>query len=249
MIPLSQKNKIKNKIIDKFKNTFENNSIESLKKSKKSDNTIVTEIDIFISNLIKEELYENSNFSFFSEEDHGDLNHPSIILDPIDGTRELAKGFPECALSLAFMKDSKISESWGWIFNPFTGFDISSDNQFFVSPNYKGDPLVGFVSRSEWEGGLFKNDEKLGPIRVIPRGSIAFKLGLLASGACDIVLTKKPKNIWDIAAGTILCNKRGYDLFQKGKKVSFLDQARFEGPLYWCREEYSSKINNFFNFQ
>ncbi|MDC0255479.1 hypothetical protein OAK75_11325 [Bacteriovoracales bacterium] len=249
MISPIQKNKIKKSIIDKFNKIFQNNSIDLLKKSKKSDNTIVTEIDIFVSNLIKEELHKSSKFSFFSEEDHGELKYPSIILDPIDGTRELAKGLPECALSLAFMEDPSVSKGWGWIFNPFTGFDISSDNEFFISPNYKSEPLVGFVSRSEWEGGLFNNDESVSSIRFIPRGSIAFKLGLLACGACDFVLTKKPKNIWDIAAGTILCEKKGHYLFHKGKKVSLLDKSRFDGPLYWCREEHSSKIKDFFNFQ
>ena len=49
MISPIQKNKIKKSIIDKFNKTFQNNSTDLLKKSKKSDNTIVTEIDIFVS--------------------------------------------------------------------------------------------------------------------------------------------------------------------------------------------------------
>ena len=52
MISPIQKSKIKKSIIDKFNKVFQNNSTDLLKKSKKSDNTIVTEIDIFVSNLI-----------------------------------------------------------------------------------------------------------------------------------------------------------------------------------------------------
>lgn len=66
----------------------------------------MTEIDHFVSEIIKEELsaHQNySNYQYFSEEDFHELRFPCAVVDPIDGTRELSVGRPECAVSLALM--------------------------------------------------------------------------------------------------------------------------------------------------
>jgi myo-inositol-1(or 4)-monophosphatase len=249
MISLDKKNKIKKDILGKFRDVFNKKNVDSLKKRRKEDNTIVTEIDIFISNIIKSELSDLSEFCFFSEEDYETLSFPSIILDPIDGTKELVQGYPECCLSLAIMEENNLDKGWGWIFNPFTGFEISTDDDFFGALNFNKDPLVGFVSRSEWSKGLFNKEKERTSMSLIPRGSIAYKLGLLASGACDFVVTKKPKNIWDVAAGSILCQKRGFNFYQNGIEISSFSETRLEGPLYWCRKENSLRIQEYFNFQ
>ena len=214
----------------------------------KSDESIVTEIDLFVSNLLKEKLQKHpkyKDYNFFSEEDFEKLKFPSAILDPIDGTRELAKGRAECAVSLALMKSPELSDSgnYGWLYNPFSGFNLDSSTPFVASNNKSNQKILGMVSRSEFEKGYFKDFLNIDPrIELTPRGSIAFKLGLLASGGCDFVLSLSPKNIWDIAAGTILCVQRGIKLYQNGDEITSLDKVHVKGVLLWAPEELANDL-------
>ncbi len=203
----------------------------------KSDNTLVTKIDQEISNFCKQHP-RSAGYSFYSEEEHSQLAFPAVVVDPIDGTKELVALRGECAVSVAWMPSSQLSSGYGLIFNPFTGFTISSDDQ----PCWKDTPnsgvLLGLVSRTEWESELFKNSS----LNLQPRGSIAFKLGLLSAGACDYVVSKKPKNIWDIAAGTILAHQRGYEFWSAGAKITRLESEVYHPPLLWAKPEVATSL-------
>lgn len=214
----------------------------------KQDNTIVTEIDLFVSTLLKEKLKNHSeykNYNFFSEEEFDQLIFPGAILDPIDGTRELVKGRAECAVSLALMKSPILSDpsNYGWLYNPFSGFSLDSDTPFVKSNNKSTQRILGMVSRLEFEKGYFKDFINIDPkVEITPRGSIAFKLGLLASGGCDFVLSLSPKNIWDIAAGSVLCTQRGIKMYQNGVEITSLDQIHMKGILLWATEDLAHEL-------
>jgi myo-inositol-1(or 4)-monophosphatase len=223
--------------------------------SLKADNTIVSEIDLFVSDFLKAKLNNHpsyKNFTFFSEEDYDQLIFPCAILDPIDGTREFVKGRAECAVSLALMNTALIKDpaNYAWLYNPFSGFSLDSLMPFVPSNNKSAQKILGMVSRSEFEKGYFDEIINIDPkIDITPRGSIAFKLGLLASGGCDFVLSLSPKNIWDIAAGTILCSQRGMNLYQNGKKISSLDEILVNGILLWTTEELAITLLNKFDIE
>lgn len=227
---------------------FGSQASKDLEINMKTDNTVVTEIDLYVSNLLKEKLNNHSTFqsySFFSEEDFGELTFPCAILDPIDGTRELIKGRAECAVSLALMHSPELSDpaNFGWLYNPFSGFSLDSDVPFVSSNNKSTQKILGMVSRSEFEKGYFKDFVGIDPkIEITPRGSIAFKLGLLASGGCDFVLSLSPKNIWDIAAGSVLCAQRGMKMYQNGVEITRLDQVHVKGILLWAPESLASEL-------
>lgn len=214
----------------------------------KADNTIVTEIDLFVSTLLKEKLNshpEYKNYNFFSEEEFDKLIFPSAILDPIDGTRELVKGRAECAVSLALMQTPSLADpsNYGWLYNPFSGFSLDSDTPFVASNNKSTQRILGMVSRLEFEKGYFKDFINIDPkIEITPRGSIAFKLGLLASGGCDFALSLSPKNIWDIAAGSVLCAQRGIKMYQNGVEITSLDQVHMKGILMWAPETLAQEL-------
>ena len=230
---------IKSEVLEIVKKRVNGSSLqESLGISKKSDLSIVTLVDKEVSDLVHNrlrKLIHDKGYHFFSEEDQKSFGFPSIILDPIDGTRELAQGLGECVVSLAIMDTS--SNGFAWIFNPFTGFEISSSSSFIPPVIYNTQNLFGYVSKGDMKKGLLDHLLDVKGIKVASRGSIAFKLGLLASGACDFVYSKTPKNVWDIAAGTILCWERGYKLYQGDMEVDTLDKTRVDGELIWCREE------------
>lgn len=209
----------------------------------KSDGSIVTVADIKISQLVSSLL---NNQNLLSEEEEGELCFPTYILDPIDGTREFHKGSSECACSLAYMASSKISskENWGWIYSPMSGFEVSS-NDIYIEEDARSveSNFVGMVSRGDSDKGFF-NDQKYSVknIRLIERGSIAFKLGLLSASACDFVFSATPKKIWDIAGGTVLLHKKGYRLYNTSGELEYLDNELIKGPLLWCLEKDYSEL-------
>lgn len=235
------KNEIKARLIQRLNEALEGHPNGQLKPRLKEDNSPVTEIDLFVSELIKLEVQKAfGTMNFLSEEELRDLEFPTIILDPIDGTRELVMGKAECALSMALMNSSSIEDknNRAWIYNPFTGFDIASDDLFYPRYDKKNQPFLGLVSRSEFKKGHFDKFLSMNPdVTLSPRGSIAYKLGLLAAGSCDFVISLSPKNIWDIAAGTILCHQRGMKLYQEGKEVTDLREIHIKGKLIWAYPE------------
>jgi myo-inositol-1(or 4)-monophosphatase len=241
------KNKIAEILTQELKQYFGPSSVTSLSFKEKIDKSVVTTIDQLISNSFKNLLSTHQiykNYSFYSEEDYSSLEFPAAILDPIDGTIELLKGRPECAVSLAIMNSPEISDpkNYGWIYNPFSGFSMDSNSMFHSHLNRSSQQTMGFVSRSEWHKGFYRS-VKDKSIVLVPRGSIAFKLGLLASGACDFVVSLAPKNIWDIAAGTILLHQRGINFYCNGNKISRLDQVCYGDKLIWCQENLNAKLH------
>lgn len=230
---------IKQKIYKKIHETFSENN---LKIQNKKDKTIVTDIDLYISDLFKKEFLDKFAFlHFFSEEDQGDWNFPIIILDPIDGTKELANGVGECAVSFGiyFSNEFNDSRNFSWIYNPFTAFEISSTDKIIDNNIIYDNSLVSFVSRSEYQKGLHQNKND---IFFFPKGSIAFKLGLLASGGSNFIITKKPKNIWDIAAGTHICLKHGIFLFQNGTQVKYINNELYQNTLIWTPLKFKNRL-------
>ncbi len=245
------KNKLHHKFNLCFGNSDEKNLKESLKVSEKEDRTLVTDIDLMVSNEVKTILKAHPkyhSYTFFSEEEYTEeevkkLKFPACIIDPIDGTRELIKGRDECVVSIAFMNSADIHDpkNEAWIYNPFSGVEFSSETQSHSLLSKSAQEALGLVSRSEWHMGLYQGFKSEAFI-LAPRGSIAFKLGLLSSGAIDFVVTKKPKAVWDIAAGTILAAKRGYKLFQAGHEVVEFSAVKYNGPLLWVSKFHQEEL-------
>lgn len=247
--------KVQNEVIleltKKLSNLFGPRAQANIQVNLKDDQSFVTEIDLFVSTLLKEKLAQHpeySHYSFFSEEDFKEYAFPCAILDPIDGTRELVKGRPECAVSLALMKTHKIDdpENYAWLYNPFSGFSLDTEMPFVASMDKSAQKMLTLVSRSEFHKGRYDKFLNHPQIDITPRGSIAFKLGLLASGACDFIISLEPKNVWDIAAGTILCERRGIHFYENGQRVECLDRQRYHGALIWAPEKLAPQIMDVF---
>ena len=231
---LSTLEEVKLEVCQKIDLLFQDESKISI--TQKSDNTIVTEADIFISDLIKDKFINKyPSLNFYSEEDQENFKFPMIILDPIDGTKEFAKGIPECSVSFGIYYSQKLDDkrNFSWIFNPFNRFEAKTESLIPKQNMKDKNTFLAFVSNTEYEKGLHKSSEK---VHYTPKGSIAYKLGLLATGAGDFVISKKPKNIWDIMAGTHLCHERGVNLYHNGIKVTELNQIQISNDLVWANE-------------
>lgn len=205
-----------------------NNHAQPLTKSKQ-DGSPVTELDLALSSYIEGISAKYfPDHCFYSEENFREWKFPLVALDPIDGTREYVEGRPEWAISLGILESENFSGD-GWIFNPKTEELFTMET---VRPWEKKTHLRGEVSRTEFEQGLYRylTSEAMALTAV---GSIAYKLGRLSHGKMDFVVSLKPKNIWDIAGGTLLCKAAGLEFYSKGKKVTKVERS-YEPPLLWC---------------
>ncbi len=199
----------------------------------KTDGTFVTSLDLALSDLIEGVSREHyTDCSFYSEENFNVLSFPALVVDPLDGTREYLAKRPEWAISVALF-ESEDFHGEGWIYNPMSQDLFHSG---VVKPRDTSKrSYLGEVSRSEWDEGLFKKN-KFPHLSLKPMGSIAFKLGHLSRGDCDFVVSFRPKNIWDVAAGTLLAKAAGYKFYSAGKVVTKV-QKLYEPPLIWCHED------------
>ena len=153
----------------------------SIQVNLKADKSPITEIDLFVSSFVKNKLLEHPKFSqyaFYSEEDFVEYNFPCAILDPIDGTRELALGRPECAVSLALMETPIIDDprNFAWLYNPFSGFSLDSEIPFIPTTDKSTSKILTFVSRTEFKQGKYDkylNDPiiDITPKEVLPSNS------------------------------------------------------------------------------
>lgn len=236
---------LKSKILKIFNDEYQQIKDAEEFKSRKEDNSWVTEIDKKISDIVINFYKEKGVFVLSEEADKKELKFPCVIVDPIDGTRELVNEIPEFCLSLAYMNSNRFDDekNVSWIFNPVTGleifsWDIHKRHTHFISKDH----LRGFISRNgyrpEISEKLLKHD-----ILVSPFGSIALKIGMLAIGACNFVFSYKQKSAWDIAAGTHMTTKAGIICLSNGKKLETIDAIDIDGPLLWVREEHLDKLN------
>ena len=68
--------------------------------------------------------------------------------------------------------------------------------------------MIILNSRSETKKGLWIDYESSFK-ELKPVGSVAYKLGLTASGKADVFASLRPKNEWDICAGNCIINEAG----------------------------------------
>lgn len=145
------------------------------------------------------------------------------IVDPLDGTRDFVAGRPEYSVSIALVEDGE--PVLGGVCNPASGVTVLGGDghglQVRGSPALpwpEGQGLRVLASRSEWKRGIWTPFEHAG-LRLVPVGSVAYKLALVAAGAADATWTTWPKHEWDVAAGFALV-----------RAASGMVQALGEGP-------------------
>lgn len=208
----------------------------------KSDGSPVTELDLALSELM--EVISKKHFfdcCFYSEENFGAWEFPLLALDPLDGTREYIAGRPEWALSVGIFESDHF-EGEGWVANPVTKeiFSMKSLKSFTQKKK-----LTGEASRSEFDQGLYVSAQS-DRLEIHPRGSIAYKLGKLSAGKLDFVVSLRPKNIWDIAGGSLLCKAAGLEFYSQGKIVTKVEKL-YEPPLLWCHPSVFQELSEQFS--
>lgn len=235
---------LKSKIQQIFKDDYYRLKAGQDFKSRKDDNSWVTDIDHLISNEVIDHFAKKGIYVLSEECKDQKFHFPCVIVDPVDGTRELVHEVPEFCLSLAYMNSPRFDDplNVSWIYNPVTGFEIFSWQMEKRHPSFISDGhLRGFVSRNGFTANISKSLLEH-DIFVSPFGSIALKIGMLAIGACDFIISKREKSAWDIAAGTHLTTLAGLVCYSEGKLLEEMETIQIGGPLLWTREEHVPKL-------
>lgn len=167
-------------------------------------------------------------FNVLSEEagriDHGrDL---TLVMDPIDGTRNAARGLPAFCVSLALCRESMSDATAGVVRNLCTGdtYVARRHGGAFLNgeplPLLIPDPEEIVVSvemgsaatvalRRPVPSGLMRK-----PFYVRVLGTAALEIALVAQGAMDAYIHQPPKvRIIDIAASALLLREAGGEIF------------------------------------
>ncbi len=152
------------------------------------------------------------------------------IVDPIDGTREFIEGIPEWCISIGLIEDGRPVA--GGIHNPATGERIVGSIESGVAYDGPNDALgatsladatVG-ASRSEVRRGEWDRYDD-GAFTIVPMGSVAYKLALVAAGRLDATWTLVPKNEWDLAGGAALLASAGaWGVLKDGSAPTWNDE-------------------------
>lgn len=189
---------------------------------------VVSEADVEVDAALRETLLGAfPQDAWLSEEAHDDrerLRHRRVwIVDPLDGTREFLQGVPEYAVSIALAINGQAV--LGVVFNPeademYAAAAGSADERFQLDTADSLSESYMLVGRGEWQFG------DLPPVpdgtKVLPVGSIAYRMALLATGKGGLIFTPGRRSEWDVAAGAALLAAAGATVSDiEGRTLSF----------------------------
>ena len=159
------------------------------------------------------------------------------IVDPLDGTKEFIEGVQQFVVSIALVE--KGTPIIGVLHNPVTKETFHAvkgkgtyldDNVYRCSIKDSTTDMLILNSRSETRKGLWEPYKQYFK-ELKPIGSVAYKMGLTATGKADIFVTLRPKNEWDVCAGTCLINEAGGKVIDlNGKELTFNNQKTLIEP-------------------
>ncbi len=181
----------------------------------------VTAADREVDALLREMLPSRGD-GWLSEESDDDETRLACgrvwIVDPIDGTRAFIAARPEYSVSIGLCVDGE--PVLGAVGNPATGVIVAGGPGLGLV--VEGSPQLAFcgprealrvlASRSERRRGEWVRHEREG-VEVLPMGSVAYSLALVAAGAADATWTLQQKHEWDVAAGTALVRAAGGEVW------------------------------------
>lgn len=187
---------------------------QPLDASRKHDGTLVTRVDMAVNDWLRPALEALlPSASWLSEESEHDPSRLSAewiwIVDPLDGTKELVRGIPECAVSVGLVTGGQVRA--GAVVNPFTGLwaAAGTDGSWCQSTAHtEAADGVTSVSRTETEdASIAPFLDLLAPSRSV--GSVAYKLLRVATGIDRMTVSVQPKSEWDVCGGAALLQARG----------------------------------------
>ncbi|GMR02333.1 MAG: 3'(2'),5'-bisphosphate nucleotidase CysQ [Acidimicrobiia bacterium] len=183
----------------------------------KADGDPLTDADLMVDEVLRSVLLDTGEgwLSEESADSNARLGKRRVwIVDPIDGTREFIQGIPEWCVSIGLVEDGVPVA--GGIHNPATRERITGTLESGVTYVGRG-KVSGAVGLADATVGASRSELKRGEwdrfaqtvFAVVPKGSVAYKLALVATGRLDATWTLCPKHEWDLAGGAALLGAAG----------------------------------------
>ncbi len=185
---------------------------------------VASEIDREAEALIRDVVLKHfPEHSFLGEEGSGSAHHggPQWVVDPLDGTANYLRGYPQYAVSIALVEDGE--PVLGVVLDPIR-------NEFFGAIRGRGAVLNGSLIRCaphrapitamaatvfpkptslrmpQYMGELSRVLSSFGGVR--RSGSMALEMAYLAAGRID-AFWEHDMGAWDAAAGIVLLREAG----------------------------------------
>ena len=203
-----------------------------------SNYEVVSEADVEVDNALRETLLGAfPNDGWLSEEQHDDPHAPAgrlqrervWIVDPLDGTREFLQGIPEYAVSIALAVAG--TPVLGVVYNPaadeiYAATCGAPSDRLTLDPAQHLRDSFMLAGRGEWRFG------DLPPVpqgtKLMPVGSIAYRMALLATGTGCLIFTVGRRREWDLAAGAALLSAAGATVTNVHGQALQFNQANTE---------------------
>ncbi len=190
----------------------------------KADRTVVTEVDVSVQRQVFNRIRAAyPDHALVGEEEGASvklgrrLPRVAWVIDPIDGTRNYAAGYPCFATSIAVLEDGMpvvgvvYEHVSGYLFSAARGGGATLNGERMHTDDAKAFPkaMVGIPTSMDAVtqrvvGGWFRRDDLI----LRNTGSAAFHLALVACGALNAAYGYQCK-VWDIAAGAVLVEEAG----------------------------------------
>jgi myo-inositol-1(or 4)-monophosphatase len=217
--------------------------VEHLQASRKGPADFVTQTDLRIEKILREELSRTRPHYGFVLEEGGVIEGPDKthrwFIDPLDGTTNFIHGVPHCAISIGLEREGQLVA--GLIFNPIRDELFTAekgqgawlnDRRLRVSTRRElkdaliatGIPFLGRDGHGEFLSELPKVMAEVSGVRRF--GAASLDLAFVAAGRFD-GFWERGLSSWDIAAGTVIVREaggqvtdlRGGDGFLDGREV------------------------------
>jgi myo-inositol-1(or 4)-monophosphatase len=207
----------------------------------KDGGQLVTDADRAVNDILLRTLRRDGE-GWLSEETSDDAARLGCervwVVDPLDGTQEFVAGLPEWCISIGLVERGRVVA--GGICNPATDETFLGSLEDGVTLNGRAVRVRGLTSLEGVEVLASRSEVRRGewacpgaPFRVVPMGSVAYKMARVAAGLADATWTLSPKHEWDVAAGTALVLAAGGAVCKPSGEEAAFNQAHpwLEGLL------------------
>lgn len=234
-------------------------STEDIKFKEKGMYNYVTEIDIcvqeFLYKKLKNLIKDSNIIGEESSDNYYNLDKPTFIIDPVDGTTNLMYGYRHSAISVALVINKELT--LGFVYNPYTkemfgaekgiGAFLNGELIKTSQNNYLKDSLISFgTSPYDKEKGVTTLkivEEIYKRSKDIRRsGSAALDICYVASGRCDgfFELSLEP---WDFSAGALILIEAGGTISDfKGNEINIIKRGEILASNSSIHKEFLSII-------
>jgi 3'(2'), 5'-bisphosphate nucleotidase len=187
-----------------------------------------------------------------------------VLVDPVDGTRELLAGRDEFTVNVALVQAGRpalgivAAPALGIIWRTATGrgaermrftpgapASVATDHAPIQTRPFPSDAPIAIVSRSHLDAKTEAFLARLPNVRTVPAGS-ALKLCRVAEGAADVYPRLAPTHEWDVAAGhAVLVAAGGIVTQPTGEPLSygrFADGLIVRGFIAWGDQAAAARL-------